>query len=138
MYSRKGMPASDMRTGARHLTTAPFGESARRAATWLLVLAFALQSYVTQIHIHHVSAGSSAIVKVLSKAPAPRSLPGDSGTQDCPLCQAVAHAGAFFAPVTPLLPLPVLWGEFLARATHAQTADGISTHDWHSRAPPLH
>jgi hypothetical protein len=129
-----------MGTAAIDLSMARRADSVRRAATWLFALAFALQSFVTQIHIHHTSDGISgpAIAKVLAKAPAQHSPPGENGTMDCPLCQAIAHAGVFFAPVTPLLPLPVAWVEFLTPAIQAKTAGDITTHDWRSRAPPQH
>jgi len=130
----------DMKTAATHLTMTPRGDSVRRAMTWFLVIAFALQSYVTQIHIHRAAQGfgSPAIVKVLTNTPAHHGAPSENSGMDCPLCQAVAHAGVFFAPVTPLLPLPVLWVELLTAATRTQTADNISTHNWRSRAPPQH
>jgi hypothetical protein len=109
----------------------------RRAISWILLAAFTLQSFITQTHIHGVpqAGGRAAIVKVFESTPAHKA-PGENTTADCPLCQAIVHSGAFFAPVAPTLVLPATW------ATHATpllviAATGIAvTHIWQSRAPP--
>jgi hypothetical protein len=107
---------------------------------WVLLLAFTLQSFVTQTHIHAAPqmAADVATAKALAGAPAHGKAPVENGTADCPLCQAIVHAGAFFAPVAPLLPLPV-WIEQVAQVVAAYAAVPMpATRSWQSRAPPHH
>jgi hypothetical protein len=109
-----------------------------RSVAWFLLLAFTLQSYVTQTHIHGAAqgVGGAAIVKLLSKAPAHGNSPSENSSTDCPYCQAIVHAGAFFMPVTPV-PIPLaVWSERIAPSIMASNVDSASAHDWHSRAPP--
>ncbi|HXV01726.1 MAG TPA: hypothetical protein VG166_14630 [Caulobacteraceae bacterium] len=110
----------------------------RLVVTWMVLLAFALQSYITQTHIHDATAPArSAIPAGVSQATVAATSPADQEAIACPFCQAVAAAGAFFAapPVVPAPPLaqartvasaPVAIGLFLPSA-------GFS---WRSRAPP--
>lgn len=109
-----------------------------RHVTWLLVLAFSLQSYITQTHIHftphtidHVAGG-----KLVANTPAHNKSPADDGTGACPFCQAVANASAFFAPTAPLILPPVSWVEAVSLPIRAGTIGGPTAHSWHSRAPP--
>jgi len=76
----------------------------------LLAVAFFLQSYAAQTHIHHdisaltasVGDQGNKVAHLAGNQKAPR--PDGDGDANCPLCQAVAHAHAFFAPViTPFL-----------------------------------
>jgi hypothetical protein len=71
-----------------------------RLVAALIFAAFLLQGFVTQTHMH---TGSSAIPttihfasKALHHAP---TLPGSSDEANCPLCQAIVHAGAYIPPV---------------------------------------
>jgi hypothetical protein len=105
-----------------------------RSIAWILLVAFTLQSFITQTHIH--STGGIAIVKTLAKAPSHNKLPAENGTTDCPLCQAITHAGAFFTPTAPTLLLSVTGTDIVAVFVVVGAIDNISTHYWHSRAPP--
>jgi hypothetical protein len=101
------------------------------------VLAFAFQSFIVQTHIHGTSLGFSAptLAKTLG-GKGNGKLPADNPL-DCPFCQAVAHAGAFYAPATPLLIVPfvLMRGAVLRSALRSfVSAAPIS---WNSRAPPL-
>ena len=126
-----------MRTGATRVLTS--GQSGWRALTWVLVLAFGLQSYITQTHIHGAASlfdAPVAIGKIFGKAPAPAT-PGDRDDgSDCPLCQAIVHAGAFFAPVAITLFLPVSWIEPFVHVPVAGLSSGGTAYHWQSRAPP--
>ena len=98
----------------------------------LVLLAFTIQSYVTQTHIH--DAAPAGITKTVGHGKAPlRDTP-----LDCPFCQTVAHAGSVFMPAAPLLFVSAQWVEintphFLLRDLVSATAQG-----WQSRAPPHH
>jgi hypothetical protein len=104
-----------------------------RFAIWLVLAAFTLQAYVTQVHIH--DAAPAAIGKSVSNAGDGKS-PGDNNPLDCPFCQAVAQAGAFALPTAPLLLLSVA-GIMLAAPDHpAPAVTNTVAHIWRSRAPP--
>jgi Protein of unknown function (DUF2946) len=111
-----------------------------RTITWLVLLAFALQSFITQTHIHGTfsSAGDAQIVKTLASVPSHGSKAPAENNADCPFCQAITHAGAFFTPSTPTLILPVIWAEMVAPPVIDSAIDSFSSHPWQSRAPPRH
>ena len=111
----------------------------RLVVTWLLLFAFALQSYVTQSHIHPAPGASEhgALVQPIGQASAHATPPVHGDGIACPFCQAIATAGAFFSPAAIELPAlvaqtraavlsPILVGLAIASA-------GFS---WRSRAPP--
>jgi hypothetical protein len=101
------------------------------------ILAFALQSYMTQTHIHDASQGIGGIVKIVATQPLGQGkAPLHDGQTDCPFCQAVIHAGVFVASATPLLLLPFAWAETVALVFAPRAAFDAAAHDWQSRAPP--
>jgi hypothetical protein len=107
----------------------------RHAVTFALLLAFVFQSYLTQTHIHPYSAPQACAVKCVVHAPAKNSAPGEAAT-DCPLCQAIVHAGAFFAPAALVFFVPRRWIEgALASAKTLATRAQFSRNGL-SRAPP--
>jgi hypothetical protein len=111
-----------------------------RTITWLVLFAFALQSFITQTHIHGAfgGAGDVQIVKTLASAPSHNNKAPAENAADCPFCQAITHAGAFFMPSAPALPLPITWAQMLTPFVVARAIDGFSSHPWQSRAPPQH
>ena len=116
--------AAQLRDGAR--------PSVRRlAATWLLLLAFALQAYVTQTHLH------AHAFQPAPRASAQASSPEGGQDLACPLCQAVATAGVFLTPgVSAALP-PTVSAALLSHApAQAGRVIGPAGFAWRSRAPP--
>jgi hypothetical protein len=109
----------------------------RSAFVWVLLIAFALQSYLTQTHIHgtNPALGGACIVKCLEKAPAENTAPSKN-VADCPLCQAIVHAGFFFAPGVPIAAHLCLWVRCASPFTDSHASFSASAHSWHSRAPP--
>lgn len=83
-------------------------------------------------------AGDAQIIKTLASGSPHNGKAPPENTADCPYCQAIIHAGAFFAPSAPALILPVTWAEILASAVVADAIGGSSSHPWQSRAPPQH
>ena len=111
----------------------------RLAVTWALLLAFALQSYVTQTHLHPAAvperAGAAQSVGHAVALPAP---PAGEEAIACPLCQAIAAAGSFLAPSLSSTQPPAMLALLLAAgpaavAGLAATPLGFA---WRSRAPP--
>jgi hypothetical protein len=110
---------------------------ARRFVVYIALFTFALQSYVTQTHIHDASQGFGGIAKIAAtQSPAPGKAPFHHNKADCPLCQAVVHAGFFVSPATPLLHLPFTLVETVAPVFTLAVASNATAHDWQSRAPP--
>jgi len=110
-----------------------------RFATWILIAAFAMQSYITQTHIHAFApAPTPSIAKVLIKNPVQGKTQDHDGGTDCPFCQAVVHSGAFFAPASPPLPMPAQWAMVVAVSVIAIVQDARPAWIWQSRAPPHH
>lgn len=106
---------------------------------FVAVLAFVLQSYVTQTHIHTAqpsSVGGASQTHVLGQVPGQSKSPLDNSPVDCPFCQAIAFAGFFVIASPPLLHLPFAWVETDALIFTARTISRAITHDWQSRAPP--
>jgi hypothetical protein len=110
----------------------------RLAVTWVLLLAFALQSYVTQTHFHPAAASERApAVQLTDQVFAQRAPPAGDEAIACPICQAIAAAGAFLAPglssVKPQAALVLLTAGPAAIVGLATTPTGFA---WRSRAPP--
>jgi len=120
-----------MRTAAIQLQDRTGFGRWRLAATWILILAFALQSYVTQTHFH------PATIQVVAHSSVHTAPPGGSEEVACPLCQAVASAGAFVATDS-VATLPI--GAWAAFACRAPVRTGLTLTPagfaWRSRAPP--
>ena len=116
--------------------------AARIVLTLAVLLGFALQSYVTQTHIHlpggdGIYAGASADT-VTKGSPAhhgDKRSPKDDPA-NCPLCQQILIAGAFVAPPTVALILPMEMAFAAPPALSARRHSKSPSHSWHSRAPP--
>jgi Protein of unknown function (DUF2946) len=114
------------------------GRRGRSVIAWILLFAFTVQSHATQIHVHgssHAIAGAS-IEKIIEKAGSHGKSPGAPDSTDCPICQAIAHTGVFFAPTVPLLLLPGWVEHFVPSVRQFAVAGAAATHEWFSRAPP--
>ncbi len=109
------------------------GLSWRFVACFLLI-AFTLQSYITQTHIHNGT--PAAISKIVTGSHG--KAPVDDNPMDCPFCQAVAHNGPFFLPAAPLLLLSAVWTELAAPSLRMRVTADAAAHNWQSRAPPHH
>jgi len=107
-----------------------------RAIAWIVLLAFALQSFITQTHIHGSSSAGATLAASAANLAGHKKAPADDGKADCPFCQAIMHAGAFYAPVAQTLVLPVSWAKIATFFFVAETFVSVPSHFWHSRAPP--
>jgi hypothetical protein len=127
-----------MRAGS-HMARVETGRIWRLGVTLFALLAFALQSYTTQTHIHKpVLPGLAGIAAALdldvpvkgNKAPVKQD------RQNCPLCQGVAHAGAFISPSAAAMLAPTLSIQTIATILDAELPFDRLSHDWQSRGPP--
>ena len=130
-----------MKLAAAHVSKDGRGRVGRLCVTWIVLLAFALQSYITQTHVHHASstADRAPIVKIVGQAASHGAAPRGDGTADCPFCQAMVVAGAFFTPTAPILSPLVGWAETeTLRPIFGVLAVTTASFSWRSRAPPQH
>jgi len=127
----------------------------RRVSSWrqvlpmLMLVAFALQSYVTQTHIHfagHVVTGGftfpgegSKTVKALGTAQDQddhdKYPPGDDPA-NCPICQEILYAGHYVAPAAVAVLLPMLAIRTIARVDAELPFVSSVSHIWQVRGPP--
>jgi hypothetical protein len=118
----------------RPARTSPIRSAARLALTLVALFAFTVQSVVTQIHVHGTAVGDTA--SVASGKVQPGKLPPGGDQSNCPICQAIVHAGAFTAPVTAILPLPAFASFAVTASVRIAYVAQASSHSWNSRAPP--
>lgn len=109
---------------------------ASRVLAFVTILAFALQSFIIQTHIHGGSLNDPAAISAASSLSHSKDSHNKSPA-DCPLCQAVAHTGAFLTPTAAAMLLPSsVQNIVLCLVVQAITV--ARTHGWQSRAPPQH
>jgi len=107
----------------------------RLAITLFALLAFTLQSYVTQIHIHGANWGAASSVDA-GKTPHPGKAPAGDDQSSCPICQVIAHSGQFITPSAIAIALPTLIAFYVFVDRDAPSLARSTSHSWNSRAPP--
>lgn len=115
---------------------------ARLTLTWLILLAFTWQSFLTQTHIHHLSTVALA-GHIGLKAPASNSAstpkdkyPANEDPANCPLCQEIISAGYAVVPAAALLVLPSFVTLNFIVFVELTTPFRAPSHIWQGRAPP--
>ena len=129
----------------------------RRVSSWrhvlptLMLVAFALQSYVTQTHIHfagHVVTGGFTFPGESTKALSGNALgaaqdqgdhdkypPGDDPA-NCPICQEILYAGHYVAPTAVPILLPSLAISTIEIVETVLPRALAPSHNWQGRGPP--
>ncbi len=104
-----------------------------------MLMAFVLQSYVTQTHIH-LAPGSFASYSELGAAKKQQQdkFPAQDDPANCPICQEILHSGQFVTPSTAAALLPALAVSIIAIVAHIVVAPEATSHTWQSRGPPRH
>jgi hypothetical protein len=117
----------------------------------LMIAVFALQSYVTQTHIHfegQVVTGGFTFPDEGSKALSgkPLSVTGNHGDQDkippkddpanCPICQEILHFGSYVVPMPIAALLAALMVPIVASIDSERPFVSVISHNWRGRAPP--
>jgi hypothetical protein len=127
---------------ARH-TSRPKARALRgfgvRLAVMAIALAFAVQSFVVQIHIHGQPAGAPVAVDLFDGngfAPAKDGKAPKNDEGSCPLCQAFAAAGNFVTPAAAAILLPAFSVSIIDVVVHATHVIVRPAHNWRGRAPP--
>lgn len=116
-----------------------------------MALAFALQSYVTQTHIHFTpaeltnlsaAAQPGAKIAAIGVRPAPGKFapqdkyPANDDPANCPICQEILHAGQFVAPSAIVFALPTEAVAVVPLSLALFTPREAASHNWQGRAPP--
>ncbi|MBV9043975.1 MAG: hypothetical protein JO348_10705 [Alphaproteobacteria bacterium] len=111
-----------------------------RALILLTLVAFTLQGFLTQTHIHASLPGAPVAVDIFDgiKAPSPDKVPSKNPDQNCPLCQQFASAGQFITPATAAVLLPSLSVSVIEVVAFVGDFAPPVTHSWRGRAPPQH
>jgi hypothetical protein len=115
----------------------------RLALMYAVLLAFLVQGYATQTHIHiagqsdFTGVASDTATKATKNGPA-HNLPSKDDPANCPICQQIALSGAFIAPAALLPLLPEQLGFVSLPAAEIAIAAAHVSHNWQSRAPPAH
>lgn len=123
------------RSGAASL--APKQPATRRYITLFALLAFFLQSFAVQSHIHPLDKPAS-VDAAINNIPAPvkKIDPVDLGS--CRLCQEIIHAGAFVAPSAFAVPASQSAAAIIFAALPLLAGMLAPAFGWQSRAPPQH
>ena len=103
---------------------------ARMLLTLVALFAFTLQSVITEIHFHD----TSTVTSVGGKAGPAK----NSDSRNCPICQAILHAGHVTQPVAGAIPLPVFTSYALKLSAEMLSIARRPAHSWQSRGPPVH
>lgn len=138
--------------GRRRVRTIPTGREnsvsrSRLAVTIVALLAFFLQSYLVQTHIHiwrsaGPHGGEIIVFDSLGGFMVPDNPPKGHGKhpvddQDhCPFCQAMAVSGSFSSPPLILLPLPAALRAYALRIVPLAVQTRFPSYNWQGRAPP--
>jgi hypothetical protein len=111
--------------------------AARQYVTLFALLAFFLQSFAVQSHIHPLNTPAT-VTAAVNNIPAPVKTidPVDLGS--CRLCQELIHAGAFVAPSAIAVPASTGAAAFVFTALPLLAGMLAPAFAWQSRAPPHH
>jgi hypothetical protein len=116
----------------------------QRSLLALTLVAFALQSYITQTHIHferNFAAGS--LTQDGSKALSGDAVrdkhdkyPANEDPANCPICQEILYAGHYVAPTAIAVLPPSLAVSTIAIVAGELPSISAASHNWRGRAPP--
>jgi len=98
-----------------------------------VLLAFCLQSFLVQTHIHPFAYTSSTAANSVS-APYDGKAPLDA--DKCLFCQEYTHAGAYVMPAVAVTLPPSLVVGIVALTAGPLLASKPASHNWMGRAPP--
>lgn len=107
----------------------------RSAIALAVLLAFSIQSFLVQTHLHAPQwalgfAASDGVSAPVDKTP----LNADA----CLLCQEFTHSGHFLTPAAAAVLPPSAVVSLLPLTLAVHLTAKPASHAWHGRAPPLH
>jgi hypothetical protein len=112
--------------------------------TLAIMLAFGLQSYITQTHIHLGPDSPFASYSKLDtqksaqqgKEQQPDKFPSNGDPANCPICQEILHSGQFVTPSAAVLFVPTIAVSVITLVSDITVEAQNASHAWRSRAPP--
>ena len=119
---------------------APKGDAKRLAVTLVALLAFVLQTFVVQTHIHGVAQVAAAPLGVEQSAghgTQPDKFPPGDDPANCPICQELLHAGSFVTPTAAALLVSTVATTIAIVFVELAAVTQTYPHGWSSRGPPL-
>ncbi|MEI9989472.1 MAG: hypothetical protein WDM86_05475 [Rhizomicrobium sp.] len=127
---RNRHPGTKVRAASRGMVS--------RALVLLTLVAFLVQGFVTQTHIHARPVGAPVAVDLFdgAKAPAKDNAPSKNDEANCPLCQAFASSGQFLTPAAAAILLPSFSVSVIQLVPLAAKLVRSASHAWRGRAPP--
>jgi hypothetical protein len=113
----------------------------RRALVFVLLVAFALQGYVVQTHIHFAADAPLALGSASHDAKAAvgghhDKFPPGEDPANCPICQEILHTGQFVTPATLSVLPPAVAVSTIVFVDAARPFISVASHSWRGRAPP--
>jgi hypothetical protein len=108
----------------------------RAIVTPVVLLAFLLQVFAVQTHVHLAMPSGAASTSVPFDGRHAAKNSGDTDTTHCPWCQAVLSSGQYLTPTALPIALPVAVRFLDPIALPARVAISAFSHGWQSRAPP--
>ena len=122
---------------SQHIRAARPRGALRRALTMFALVAFALQGYLIQTHIHGLSAFAVAASGQHTVSASSPKAPTDGDDLSCPLCQDSVRAGNYLVPAAVSALPPTLAVNAILFNAAALVASKAISHIWQSRGPPL-
>ncbi|HWA70230.1 MAG TPA: hypothetical protein VG821_10420 [Rhizomicrobium sp.] len=111
--------------------------NARKWVTLAIALAFFLQGFAIQTHIH--GAGAPAPAKTVSyRAPGPTPLKGQDTNDQCRLCHELLYSGSFITPSALAVPAGHAFILAVYSAIALAAPAPAASFAWQGRAPPRH
>ena len=105
----------------------------RSLISLVVMLAFGIQSFLVQTHLHNLPQNLSAAAGLAVSAP-PSKAPLD--TDKCFLCQEYLHGGAYLTPAAAAVLPPSAVVSLLPLVLAAVVTKRPVSHNWIGRAPP--
>jgi Protein of unknown function (DUF2946) len=112
----------------------------RLLLTGFMLLAFLLQSYATQTHIHQredIQAATSVKLDGAAASAHGKPAPTPVNPDNCPLCQML-YGGQHVAPDALIFFLPTMAVSIIEIAEAFTPHYDAVSHSWRGRAPPQH
>jgi len=108
----------------------------QRMITLFALLAFFIQSFALQTHIHPMP--PAAVAATVAHTPAPLPLQNQDPVDQCRLCQELVHSGVFVSPSATVIAASLNIVAAVFAALPSLAAEPVQAFSWQSRAPPRH
>lgn len=115
------------------------GSWGRAIVTPMVLVAFLLQIFIVQTHVHFPTLEAAGIGHAASGVPSAAlhqtKKTGDA-TAHCPWCQGILASGNYLPAAALPVALPAAFGLLDPIVQHARVVPFAFSHAWQSRAPP--